>query len=1060
MARLTPTIRETTLLFPEKDQAISILVGSEQWFSWLHEETSTIFSFHALNGSYTARKERAGNRRGGWYWKAYRKHQGKQYRAYLGKSEELTLDRLNAIALTLSLRIQRRADLPLDVPGVEHRPDRQNHSNPIVVPLLETKLYSPRLPALLVERAHLLALLDAGQQQKLTLVHAPAGFGKTTLVAQWIAHRENQAASSQLAPAPVAWISFDLDDNDPVRFWSLIITACQTFDANLGQTALAHLTQTSHSPFTAASLQTALTLLLNDLGRSGSQGVLILEDYHLIEHERLHETLAFFIEHLPACLHVMILTRSEPPLPLVRWRSRGDLLEVSSRQLRFSAEETAAFLQQMMPQAFSHEAARRLDALLEGWPAGMRLLTFSLQGYQTPQALDDALCEFNADSAADPIHRSIEEFFLVEIFNAQPEALQVFFLQTSGLRRLTGSLCDVITGRQDSAEWLTMIERSGFFLEALDSTGRWYRYYSLWAATLRTEAIRRLGQEALRGLQLAASRWYAEHSMPVEAIETALAAQAYEPAAHLIVQLNASTYFPEYHTMQRWIELLPEPLLRSQPALCFLLAQARLFAEDEAGPQWRIEAIEDMLAMAEEGWRVQGEQFQIGILYALRATFTLVHGRISQAVTYARQALQLLPLPNPERPYDHQPAEWIEWYCGCLMALGLDAAQAGSFAQAYPLLLEAYALSLHREDRVFTRIMGWLLGDASYEMGKVHQAASFYQQSLDEPPTSDPLGEAIMRGNALAGLARLAYECNELERAEQLLDEASFSKKSGNFAFGEAFVLMKIELLRIRLLSARGEGAAAQSALSTLFVRQQALPSALQLTPEILIWQVRLQIREGDLEGAESVLNTLATYTQTLSPQQQEAQQLLHARLSLARGEADTALSCLMQLRAEAQARQHLIRVLEIDVLMALAHSATKQRPAAHQHLVLALSHARQEGFLRLFLDEGEPLATLLRSLLPTLTGKSLRAYAQTVLQVLTNSAPHSTPESPLLESLSAQEQRVLALLVAGRSNPEIAEALIVSINTVKGHVKSLYRKLGVMNRREAGEVARCLKLI
>jgi len=1057
MTRSTPTIHGTTLLFSAEGQATSIVVGSAQWFEWLGKETTTIFSFHARNGSsYTARKERAGNRRGAWYWKAYRTYQGTLYRTYLGKSEELTLARLDEIAQTLSTRVHDQESGKQDVSNVGRLPHHQSRSNTPVVPLLETKLHPPQLPALLVERSHLLTLLDTGQRQKLTLLQAPAGFGKTTLVTQWIAYRQAQAEVSQQSPEPVSWISLDSGDNDPVRFWSSIITACQTFHAHLGQTALAHISQASRSPFSSASLETALRFLLNDLGRSDASGVLILEDYHLIEHARIHETMAFFIEHLPASLHVVILARSEPPLPLVRWRARGDLLEVSNHQLRFSAGETASFLQQVLPQAFSQEAARRLYAYLEGWPAGLRLLALSLQGHQTPQALADALSELSADQT----HRSIQEFFLAEIFNAQPEPLQVFLLQTSLLSRLTGSLCYAITGRQDSDEWLKMIERSGFFLEALDSAGRWYRYHGLWAATMRTEASRRLGEEELRHLSARASRWYAEHAMPVEAIEAALAAQEFELAALLIEELNASAYFSEYHTMQRWLGQLPAPLMDAHPTLCFLLAQARLFSEDSARPLWRIEPVEDLLQGAEEGWRKQGDLFQVGILYAFRTTFTLVHGRIAQAAASARQALQLLPSPDPQRPYDKLPAEWIEWHCGCFMALGLSAAQAGAFAQAYQFLLEGYTLSLHKEDRVFVRIMCWQLGDICCEMGKLHEAASFYEQTLDEPPAQDPLGETILRANPLAGLIRLAYERNELEKAEQLIREASLYQYRGDFSYGEEYVRTKIEFLRILLLSAREESASAQAALSALFVRLQANPNLLQLRSDVLIWQARLQIKAADLEGAESTLNTLTTSAQELLPLQQEALQLLHARLSLSRGEGDTALPLLTQLLAEAKARKHLTRVIEIELLIALVLSAHKQGQTARQQLSHALAQAHNEGFLRIFLDEGKPLATLLRALLPTLTEQPLRTYAQTILQSISRLGSESKAEQPLLEPLSAQEQRVLALLVAGRSNPEIAETLIVSINTVKGHVKNLYRKLDVANRIEASEVARRLKLI
>src|SRR5260221_4765409 len=962
MARSTPTIRNTTLLSTEEDQAIPIVVGSVQWFEWLRKETSTIFSFHSLDGSYTARKERAGNRRGGWYWKAYRKHQGTQYRAYLGKSEDLTLARLNEIVLTLSSRIQGQASIPQDISEVERQPHHQSHPHTTVTPFLETKLHPPRLPASLIERSRLLALLDAGQRQKLTIVQAPAGFGKTTLVTQWIAHRQAQTAAAQQSPSPVAWLSLDSGDNDPIRFWSSIIAACQIFHTHIGHVALEQLSQVS---FKQAPLETALATLLNDLVRSGQERVLVLEEYHLIEHARIHETLAFFIEHLPASLHVVLLTRSTPPLPLVRWRARGDLLEIHAAQLRFSSEETTIFLQQAIPQTLPKDAVRSLHTYLEGWAAGLRLLTLSLQRQTTPQTIEDALTQLNTASAADRTHRPIQEFFLSEVLSAQPEPLQVLLRQTSILSRLAGSLCDAVTGRQDSAEWLEVVERAGFFLEALDSAGQWYRYRPFFAEAMRAEASRRLGAEVLRRLSALASRWYEEHAMPVEAIEAALTAQEFEQAAHLIERLNEYAYFSEYHTTRRWLDQLPEALLHAHPTLCFLFAQAQVFSEDSGGPVWRIEPVEDLLQMAEEGWRKQGDLERIGILYAFRATFTVIHGFLAPAVVYARQALQLLPPLAPEQPYGHprrRPAEWIEWRCGCLMALGLDAMQAGTFSTAHQFVLEAYTLSLNIEDRVFTRIIGEMLGDVCVELGELHQAASYYQQTLAEARRPDERGEDILRANSVSGLIRLFYEWNELERAEQLAREAALYRYSGDFSTGEENAHMKIVLLLLLLLYARGEVVEARASLSALFVRLQATPNTLPLIADVLTSQARLQITDGDLAGAERTLSTLATPDQKLTPPHNPAQQLLHARLSLSRTEAQAALPMLERLLVFAQQGQHLVRALEIQLLISLAHTSLKQGHEARYQLSAVLVRARAEGFMRLFLDEVEPLTILLRS--------------------------------------------------------------------------------------------------
>ena len=1055
MARSTPTIEKSTLVANAGEWALEIAVGSAAWFEWLERESSTLFAFHAPEGGYTARREGSGSGRGGWYWKAYRKHQGRLYRAYMGKAEDLTLERLRKIAQTLSARIASEERAIEEISGVARLAEREGGSNPVATPLLETRLRPPRQPPQLVERAHQLVLLDGGRQQKLTLLHAPAGFGKTTLVSRWLARRQAQA------PTFVAWLSLEDGDNDPLRFWSALIAACQLSDERIGQKALVQLSQGARLPFAQSPLQTALTFLLNDLSRFVQEGVVVLEDYHLIKHAQIHETLVFFIEHLPASLHVIILTRSLPPLPLVRWRARGDLLELQASQLRFSLEETALFLQQFLPQAPAEESLHTLYTQLEGWAAGLRLFALSLQSQTTPRAIEDALKQLSADSTAERAHRPIQEFFLSEVLAAQPEPLQLFLLQTSLLSRLSGSLCDALTGRHDGTEWLEEVARSGFFLEALDSAGEWYRYHALFAEAMRAEAERRLGAGTLRELSVLASSWYEDHAMLAEAIEAALFVQDFERAGLLIEELNEHAYFHEYHTTRRWLEQVPQMLIAMHPVLCFLLAQARIFTEKQPGGVWRIEPAEDLLQLAEKGWREQGDLLQVGILYAFRATFTIVHSFVTSAASYARLALQLLPV-STEQAYQQRPAEWIEWHCGCLITLGMEAMQTGTFTRARQYLLAGYTLSLRVKDRVFTRVIERMLGDVSLEMGELHQADAYYRRALAEPPWPDETGEEIFRAQLACGFIRLAYERNELDRVDELIREASRHHYQGNFPMGEEITCTQLELLRLLILRVRGKEAEAQGALSTLLVRLQSAEHTRQLVPDVLIWQTGTQICDGALQAAEHTLDALASPEQELSLLQQQSTLLLAARLHLVRNEAAIALPLLAQLLASAQEGQHVLRALEIQVLIALAHAALKQGPESNQHLTAVLAQARGEGFLRLFLDEGQPLANLLREIAPSLTQKNLRAHAQAILHAFAHpfSPQPASADTPLLEPLSAQEQCVLTLLMAGRSNPEIAEELIISVNTVKSHVKNLYRKLNVNNRVEAGAAARRLKLI
>lgn len=394
--------------------------------------------------------------------------------------------------------------------------------------LLLSRLQPPRLSSPLVKRERLLTLLDAACSHPLTLLLAPAGFGKTTLVAQWI----TDSSSIHEQKLPVSWLSLEESDNDPARFWHYVIAAIQNFHAEVS--APARLSGMFPISFEQSFQDRVLTPLLNTLTLHACHGLLILEDYHTITEPAIHKTLAFFLDHLPDSLHIVMLSRSEPPLPLARWRARGAVHEIQATDLRFSPKETATFFQQTLAFPLTEETLHRLDAQLEGWAAGLRLLTLTLQRRTTPPDVEQSL------SLLTSTHRPILDYFISEVLSAQPEPLQRFLLQTSVLSRLNGSLCDAVTGRQDSRRLLEETERAGLFLQPLNVPGLWYRYHELFAEALRYTARHRLGEEALHTLLLRACQWYETHAMLDEAIETALAIHEYARAAPLIERSNAA----------------------------------------------------------------------------------------------------------------------------------------------------------------------------------------------------------------------------------------------------------------------------------------------------------------------------------------------------------------------------------------------------------------------------------------------------------------------------------------------------------------------------------------
>src|SRR5258706_2156379 len=441
--------------------------------------------------------------------------------------------------------------------------------SPNTYELLSTKLAPPRPRPSLVIREPLLARLDEGLERKLTLVSAPAGFGKTTLVSEWIASRRERQDSPS-----VAWVSLDEGDNDPARFWRYVISACRMFDAAVGESALALLLTSRRLP-----LEAVLTTFINELAQLKCGGVIVLEDYHVITSPQIHETVTYLVDHLPSTLHLLILTRSDPPLSLARLRAHDDLYELHAADMRFSLSETQAFLRQAIPFPLSEEAITRLEARTEGWVAGLRLLALALQGRKDPQDLEHVLATFTGS------HRHILEYLVADVLSSQPEPLQEFLLQTSVLSRLTGSLCDAVTGRHDGEQMLERLERANLFLIPLDDAGQWYRYHALFAEAMQHEAGRRFEEVYMRSRYDKASLWFEQYGLLPEATEVALAARDFVRAAALIERIIVPHGIKnELHTLSRWIGQLPEDILQVHPDLCLAYAATLLFTLDRSAP--------------------------------------------------------------------------------------------------------------------------------------------------------------------------------------------------------------------------------------------------------------------------------------------------------------------------------------------------------------------------------------------------------------------------------------------------------------------------------------------
>ncbi len=521
--------------------------------------------------------------------------------------------------------------------------------------LLRTKLAPPRLPSALVSRPSLLARLDAGTATKLTLISAPGGYGKTTLVAQWLATRRE----------PAAWVALDPSDDDPVRFWTYVITACRAFDPGLGKSALADL-RTSKTP----SFEPLLTTFINELAALPAPGILVIEDYHVITSSQIHASVAFLLDHLPDTLHLVLMTRSEPPLGLARWRARNQVVEINAADLQFSREETRTFLEQILRVSLKPETVARLDAQTDGWAAGLRLIALALEGKRDPSAIEQFLASRSASGGG---HRHVIEYLTTEVLAAQSEALQEFLLQTSILNRLTASLCDAVTNRNDSASLLAQLEHANLFLLPLGEP-EWYRYHALFAEAMRHTAREHFGAESMRALYARASAWYEQHGLLDQAIETAIAAQQFSRAAALIERSLDRRRQPEFYTFRLWVEQLSQEVFGAHPTLCFEYALALLFTSDRYAASTAAQ-LETPLRVAEETWRREDNSAGLGQVLALRALSALWQSDFARAFTLARESLQLLPEDD------------VFWRGSDLIIVGIDESLAGRMETAQNALI-------------------------------------------------------------------------------------------------------------------------------------------------------------------------------------------------------------------------------------------------------------------------------------------------------------------------------------------------------------------------------------
>jgi LuxR family maltose regulon positive regulatory protein len=1020
------------------------------WQQWLVEGEGGAFRFQGAAGAFTARRER---QRNGWYWYAYRRVAGRLCKAYLGRAQDLSLARLELVAAQLGAAG--------DAPVTSHLPSAGGILEGSAVRaagLLATKLHPPPVRHGLVPRPHLARRLAGGLSSPLTTVVAPAGFGKTTLVAGWIALHPS---AFSLHPSVFSWLSLDQGDNDPARFWTYVAAALDVALPGVASAAFP-LLQSPQLPVTAA-----LPHLLNALASARSQIALVLDDYHVIEAQAVRETVAFAVEHLPPNVHLFILSRVDPPLPLARLRARGQLHEIRAADLRFSAGEAEQFFSGAMGLALAPEAVAALEERTEGWAAGLQLAALAMRDRADPARFIESF----AGS-----HRSVADYLAEEVIERQPEQVQRFLLHTSLLDRMCAELCDSMLqdlhgrrskrgGRrpprkelfksfrrgfappnlpmgvwgqrhreqnQNAQQMLEYLDRANLFLVPLDDERRWYRYHHLFGEMLRDRLLRR-EPELARQLHRRAAVWHRSAGLSNEAVRHALAAGDYELAADMIEECAASVTWilNELHTLLGWLAAFPDDILRDRPRLLMARAWTLLM-------QVRAPAVEQILRRIEASEELEREVR--GPVAAARSFLFRLAGDIPAAVAAAHHALEELPEDD----------------------INLRSLVAGNLENAYMMLGD-----VRRAERALSTLevtdvpahgfhrLNVLLGRSWMHKarGRLRDAYALVEQALQ---TQLDGGRPELPSNGLIyiALAEIEYEWNDLDSAER---HARIALGLGDRWWNNDLLINAYGVLG-PVLFARGDPEAEH--LFNEIERLSREYDSAWITRQVECSRARLALLVGRLDQA-------LRWVETCGLAHPEDPELVHgaeyavlARAMVAQGQAEAALALLRRLIRQAEEGEYTERLIELHKVRALAHEALGDDEAAREALGWALALAQPGGFIRIFADEGPAMARLIRAFCERggdAQAEALKSYARRILAAFVPSSP-AAPSQP--ELLTRRERDVLRLLAAGWGNKQIAYQLRVEVSTVRSHVKSIYAKLDAAGRVQAVVRARDLGLL